>query len=209
MGKKIITKIGVTGSAGSGKSVVCGRLEELGLTVISSDKIAREVVLPGQSAYLDVVKLFGRSIVLPDGLLDRAALRRVISSDRDMGKQLESIVQPAIIAELSRRVSMGTCENPIVVEVPLLFELDMASMFDVTVVVAADENMLVQRVADRDNVSLEDAAGLLFLQMPQSIKVDLADYVIWNKKGMAELVVVVDQFLFENIDIQCLTCLKY
>lgn len=184
-----ILKIGVTGSAGSGKSLVLKCFARLGLEVFDCDRIARDVVEPGQPAYKKVAELFGPGVVGPDRQLDRAAMRRMILKDPGMRKSLEAIVHPEIIREMVRRMETAAYnkEKACAVEVPLLFELDMASHFDLTLVVTADQDQLEDRIAARDGVDREGARQMLALQMGQAEKVKRADHVVENRGCASDL----------------------
>ena len=176
-------KIGVTGSAGSGKSLVCEGFRRIGLITLDCDEIARQVVEPGQAAYDQVVKTFGPKIVAPDRTLDRPALRRMIVATKGNREKLESILHPVIISETIRLMdeAVHLKQKSCAVEVPLLFELGMETLFDVVVVVTASDGALVDRISRRDSVDRKSAQKLLAIQMPQSAKVQKADCVIENR----------------------------
>ena len=176
-------KIGVTGSAGSGKSLVCEGFRRIGLITLDCDEIARQVVEPGRTAYDLVVKAFGAEVVAPDRTLDRPALRRMIVTTKGSREKLESILHPVIISETVRLMeeAVYSKQKSCAVEVPLLFELGMENLFDVVVVVTASDSTLVDRISRRDGVNRESAQKLLAIQMPQSEKVQKADYVIENR----------------------------
>lgn len=186
---KDILKIGVTGSAGSGKSSVCQGFEILGLVTFDCDLIARQVVEPGQKAYEGVVSCFGPDVVKQDKTLDRARLRNIMVNRPDLRRQLEALLHPLIIAQmvLLMETAVYDREPACAVEVPLLFELGMADKFDVTVVVVATQETLVARISKRDKVSTESASKMLALQMAQEKKIKQADYVIENKGNPGEL----------------------
>ncbi len=190
-----VYKIAVTGSAGSGKSLVCRRFSELGLFVVSSDKIARQVVEPGKPAYEKLVKLVGRVYLLEDGNLNRAMLRSLISRNAEMRKKLEAIVQPEIVKELfSRMVSAGEKgERIVVAEVPLLFELRLDYGFDLIITVAAENRVMKNRIAVRDKITVEEAGKFLNLQMPQQTKIENSDKIIWNNGTIEDLFTQVDK----------------
>ncbi|WP_319577626.1 dephospho-CoA kinase [uncultured Desulfobacter sp.] len=179
----MMLKIGVTGSAGSGKSLVCEGFRRIGLVTLDCDEIARQVVEPGQAGYDLVVKAFGSEVVAPDRTLDRPALRRMIVTTKGSREKLESILHPIIISETVRLMedAVHSKQKSCAVEVPLLFELGMENLFDVVVVVTASDSTLVDRISRRDGVNRESAQKLLAIQMPQSEKVQKADYVIENR----------------------------
>jgi dephospho-CoA kinase len=189
-------KIAVTGSAGSGKSSVCRRLRELGLTVIDTDGLAREAVAPGGKAFKNIVQTFGDRVVLPEGGLNRPLLRKIIIDDRDARKRLEKLVHPEVIRLMQCRMTEAerAGEPAAVVEVPLLFESNLAGFFDVTVTVSADQHRLVRRLVDRDDVSEKDAAALLNAQMPDGEKCEKAHIVLKNNGSKRQLEQSVERF---------------
>lgn len=187
-------KIAVTGSAGSGKTSVCNRFKELGVKVISSDILAREVVAEGSPAYNKIVNYFGKKVLTEDGSLNRRMLRRIIINDNSAKEALESFVHPEIIKLMhSQMIKAEKDENHVVlVEVPLLFELGIEGCFDVVIVVIADRKLRVKRLMDRDDVSREDAETLLSHQLPDEDKATRAEFVIKNDGSFAQMIRSVD-----------------
>jgi dephospho-CoA kinase len=185
-----ILKIGVTGSAGSGKSLVCKGFEDLGLVRLDCDLIARQVVEPGQKAYEGVVACFGTDVVKKDKTLDRIRLRNLVINRPDLRKQLEALLHPLIIEEMVFQMENAVYagEPACVVEVPLLFELKMEKKFDLTLAVVADQKTLLGRISKRDSVSMESAEKMLSLQMSQVEKIRRADHVIENRGEPGELI---------------------
>ncbi len=204
--KNKILKIGVTGSAGSGKSLVCKVFNQLGLITLDCDRIARQVVEPGQKAYKKVVSIFGSDVVDKKHGLDRAKLRKIIVSHPDLRKQLEGVLHPIIIEEMELQMQTADYQNEhaCAVEVPLLFELGMEAYFDVIVAVATSEAKLVERICARDNVDFTAAKKMLALQMDQHEKIKRADYVIYNQGKAGDLFSAVSS-LYEKLVKQRLT----
>lgn len=201
-----ILKIAVTGSAGSGKSLVCRRLAQIGVVTLDCDKIARQVVEPGTHGFDKVVELFGRTVIQKQGTLDRAKLRNRIVRDPRMRKRLESILHPQIMKEMLVQMETAVCadKQAVAVEVPLLFETGMDRLFDLTIVVMADDHDLVKRISERDTVTQTDARKMLGLQMSQQEKSQRADHVIINRGTLPELFDSVDD-LFDRIQKEFLT----
>ncbi len=190
-----IFKLAVTGSAGSGKSRVCQRLFSLGWPVFDCDRIAREVVEPGQPAYEKMVSLFGPECVAPDQTLDRAKIRAIIIESLEMRKKMEAIQHPAILDELFNRIEAAFCSGHrmAAAEVPLLFELSMEDRFDYNVTIAVDPSVMVDRIVRRDKVSEASARKMLSIQMDLEEKIRRSDRVLWNNRSEQELMASVDQ----------------
>jgi dephospho-CoA kinase len=193
-------KIAVTGGAGSGKTSVCSRLKALGLEVISADDAAKQAVVPGAAALEKIAGIFGKKILLPDGRLNRKMLRQIITEDDAARKYLENILHHEISNLILEKVVQLEKEGrPIVViEVPLLFELDLQDQYDRVVVVSASRESRIQRLMARDNISRESAENLIELQMPDSKKIEGADFVVRNEGSKADLIKSVD-VLFEKL----------
>ncbi len=199
-------RIAVTGSAGSGKSLVCQRFKAIGLVTLDCDVIARQIVEPGMPGFEKIVELFGQKVVGKQGILDRSKLRNIIVNNSSLRQKMENILHPQIIKEMVFQIENTELrdKNAVVVEVPLLFELGMEKQFDVTIAVAAQDMDLVKRISDRDNVGEKDAQKILDLQMSQQDKMARADYVIFNKGTRSELFDSVDN-LFNKIQKEFLT----
>jgi dephospho-CoA kinase len=197
--RTIVLRVAVTGGAGSGKTSVCNRLNELGIKIISSDATAREAVAPNSTAHKKIVDFFGETVLLSDGTLNRKMLRRMIINDNAARLTLERIVHPEISNLI--REKMAWAENEgcdiVVVEVPLLFELNMQEQFDWIILVSAGHELRVKRLMVRDNISRDEAENLIHVQMPDKDKIGRADFVLSNEDSKARLMEAVD-FLYEK-----------
>ena len=118
--------VGLTGGIGSGKSTVAARLTELGAVVIDSDRLAREVVLPGTAGFADVVAAFGDSVIGADGALDRRALGRLVFDDDAKRRTLEGIIHPRVRERSGVIVAAAPVDSVVVNDVPLLVEAKLA-----------------------------------------------------------------------------------
>ena len=175
--------VGVTGSIACGKSTITSMLEELGAPLIDFDKIAKQIVEPGQPGLDEIVKSFGSGILLENGHLDRKKMSDIIFNDPKKRKKLESITHPGIFKVFFQQVNeiAAKKKDPIIqVEIPLLIELNMQFMFDCIIVVSITKEQQVQRLALRDNISKKQAVNIIGSQLPVSGKINFADYVINN-----------------------------
>jgi dephospho-CoA kinase len=201
-----ILKIAVTGSAGSGKSLVCKRFKEIGLVTLDCDRIARQVVAPGEPGFKDIVQLLGQGVLSGTGELDRPKLRNLIINDPGIRKKVESLLHPRILDQMMLQISNADYSDikAVAVEVPLLFESGMDQFFDLTIAVMAKDQDLVKRISRRDQVKKTDAQKMLDLQMSQKEKAARADHVILNLGTSVELFESVDN-LFQKIQKEFLT----
>jgi dephospho-CoA kinase len=175
--------VGLTGSIATGKSTVSRMFAHLGARVIDADLLAREVVMPGQPAYLKIVEEFGRHVVQEDGSLDRKALGAIVFADPARRKRLEEITHPAIGARQQRILSVldeEAFEGVVIWDAALLFEGGSAAGMDRVVVVFADPDIERRRLMERDGLTEADARARIASQMPIAEKARLAHHVIDN-----------------------------
>ena len=177
--------IGLTGGVGMGKSACADCLGALGLPVVDTDHLARELVLPGTPALREVRAVFGESVVDAAGALRRDVLARLVFTDEARRRTLEAILHPRIReAWLSRAGSWGAagCAAGVVV-IPLLFETEAAGAFAATFCVACTPRSQRERLAAR-GWSPEDAARRIAAQWPVARKLAAADHVVWAEGGL-------------------------
>lgn len=174
--------VGLTGGIASGKSTVSSMLMSLNIPVIDADKISRDVVEPGEDAYEEIRRVFSDDILQEDLTLNRKELGKIIFADEEKRKQLNAIVHPAVRKEmlLQRDTYLNAGEKCVVLDIPLLFEGNLTSLVDKTLVVSVDENIQLDRLMKRDNSTEAEAKRRILSQMPIQEKVKLADAVIDN-----------------------------
>jgi len=176
--------VGLTGGFGSGKSTVARILSELGLDVISADDLAREVCEPGTPGYNEIVEMFGKEVVAEDGSLNRKRLGDTVFAEPALLGQLNSIVHPRVIAregELLKQIEDSDSDAIVVLDVPLLIEVERHHLVDFLVVVNAPTEQRFERLrkefGDLGRAALE---ARMKHQMPLEEKVKLADFVVDN-----------------------------
>lgn len=174
--------IGLTGSIASGKSTVSLMFDDHHIPVVDADKISREVVMPGEKAYEQIVNTFGSDVLREDKSIDRPKLGAIIFADKEKRDQLNGIVHPAVHEEMLKQrdtyIKMGaTC---VVLDIPLLFEGKRTDFVDKTLVVFASEQVQLQRLMSRNNYSETEAKQRIQSQIPVSEKAAMADAVIDN-----------------------------
>lgn len=141
-------RVALTGGIGSGKSLVGEYLEQLGAIVFDSDQLARDVVERGTPGFDAIVKRFGDG-VLTDGQINRAKLAELIFNDKSARADLEGIIHPRV-KELSDRIITNAPEGSVVVnQIPILFETNGASRFDLVITVESENALRFQRLRER------------------------------------------------------------
>jgi dephospho-CoA kinase len=172
-------RVALTGGIASGKTTVANLFAALGVPVIDTDVIAREVVEPGQPALAQVVETFGREVLGSDGRLDRRRLRERIFADPEAKRRLEAILHPAIRAEMERQSRAADGPYQVLV-IPLLTEGKRRDHVDRVLLVDVPEELQVQRVMGRDGVTHEQAQASLSAQATRAERLAMADDILRN-----------------------------
>lgn len=176
----------LTGGIASGKTAVSDRFAALGVPVIDTDVIAREVVAPGTPSLGKVTAVFGREILDASGALDRKKMRGIVFSNPSSKQKLEAILHPAIAASVREKISALASDYCILV-VPLLVESGSYQWADRVLVVDVSEETQVQRVMARDGSTREQAEAILESQASRAERLAIADDVIENSGDFSAL----------------------
>ena len=189
-------RIGLTGGIAAGKSVVAGRLKELGAVVIDHDTLAREAVRPGSVGLDQVVEAFGEGVLAPDGSLDRPALGRIVFADAQALARLSAIVHPIVrrlAAEREAKAAAAKAGTVVVHDIPLLIETGQAGLFHLVVVVHTPAEVRIARLVAERGVSRAEAERRVASQTSDAERLDVADVVLDGTGSVDELRAQVDQ----------------
>lgn len=156
---------------------------ELGVPVIDTDVIAREIVKPGAAALREIRARFGDEFIDAAGNLDRAAMRRLIFADDSARLGLEAILHPRIGAETRRQADAAGGPYQIIV-VPLLAGSPLLQFVDRVLVVDCDEDTQIKRLLARDAETIDQARSILAAQASREQRLDLADDVVDNDRDI-------------------------
>jgi dephospho-CoA kinase len=177
----------LTGGIATGKSYCAGKFASLGVPVIDADRLSRDALAPGTAGLAAVVARFGPSILRSDGALDRAALARIVFSDRLARADLEAIVHPDVYRRIREwAVNLPPHARVAVADIPLLFETGHEHDFDRVIVCACEPGEQIRRLIARDRLTDGEARARLAAQWPIEDKVIRGDYVIRTDWGYAE-----------------------
>jgi dephospho-CoA kinase len=181
--KKII--LGLTGSFGSGKSSVAAILKSYGAKIIDADKISHGLIKPGGKIYKKIINTFGPGILGKDKRIDRAKLAKVVFNDKELLKSLNTIMHPEIIRIIKEKLKI-TASRVIVLDAPLLIESGLTKLVDKTVVVKINKKQQLGRIQKKYSLSKKDIIKRIRLQLPLSMKIRLADFIIDNSNTIEE-----------------------
>ena len=183
-------KVALTGGIASGKTLVSDLLEIYGCHIVDLDVIAREVVLPGTEGLKELIEIFGESILLTDGTLNRKHLRDELYKKGRNRAIIEQILHPKILQKM--KTSMDEYqEGVIVIVIPLLVEKNLWEPFDRAIVVDCEIETQLSRLMSRENVGKEKAEVMLMTQASREQRLQLNDYlptdVIENNSQISDL----------------------
>jgi len=175
--------IGLTGGLASGKSTAANLFRQLGAEVICCDRLAHEALKKGTSAYQQIKRVYGPTVLKPNGQVDRKKLAKAVFGSRKKVQQLEKWVHPYVWAQVNRH-SRHSKKKIVVVDVPLLFETRSEKKFDQIVVVAASQKKQLERL-EKKGWSKKEATQRMRHQMPLAKKIKKADIVLRNTTRQA------------------------
>jgi dephospho-CoA kinase len=179
-------RIGLTGGIASGKSTVANLFAALGVPIVDTDLLAREVVAPGSALLRQITDHFSMQVLSGDGTLDRQQLRKRIFEDVEQRKWLEALLHPAIRELTDARCAAATGPY-VIVAIPLLVETAGDLRFDRVLVVDCDPDLQLARLMARDGTRREDALRMLAAQAPRAARLAVADDVIHNDGDLGAL----------------------
>lgn len=179
-------RVGLTGGIASGKTTVANLFAALGVPIVDSDVLAREVLEPGGPLLDEVVAHFGADVRQADGTLDRRALRARVFADPAERRWLEERTHPAIRALTDARCAAA--RGPyVMVAIPLLVETGGADRFDRVLVVDVDPAIQLARLQARDGSTRAEAERILAAQATRAARLAVANDVIRNDGDLAAL----------------------
>ncbi len=178
--------VGITGGIGSGKSAVTAKLEQLGIDIIDTDIVAREVVEPGTKALKDIQSYFGDRVLSSDGALDRAALREIVFSEPEKRKWLEALLHPIIRNETIKQLNNASSPYAVLAS-PLLLETDQHELTQHIVLIDVSVETQIERTIARDNNNRKQVEAIIAAQMSRTEKQRKSDIIITNDEDLSAL----------------------
>jgi len=190
--------IALTGGIASGKSTVSARLAEHGAVIVDADRLAREVVEPGQPALAQIVAEWGEGMLLADGTVNRPALGALVFGDKTALLRLNGITHPAVWARAKQLFAEAEAANPaaiVVYDVPLLVEAsgDRPLRFDRVVVVNTSRDERIRRLITDRGMTEAEAKARIGAQASDDQRLAVADVVLDNGGSKEDLRAAVDE----------------
>lgn len=181
-------RVGLTGGIASGKTTVAAMFRARGAIILEADRIAHRLMAPGQPAYDEIVRAFGKEILSADGTIDRKRLGAIVFADAARREQLDRTVHPRVIDEQEKELARIAAEAPgavAIVEAALLIEAGYQKQLDNLVVTWCRPEQQLERLQAK-GLSRADAERRIAAQLPAEEKRRLADYVIDCSGSLAE-----------------------
>ena len=182
--------IGVTGGIGAGKSMVSRILVDLGAKVVDADKIARDIVKPGEPALMELVNEFGKEILTGQGELDRQKLSQMVFGDNQKLEKLNKITHKYIVERIINLVEKEKRDKRfdiIVLDVPIPVKKGFLDIADEIWVVTADKETRIERIIKRSGFTREEAEKRIASLPGGEEYLEIADEVIENNSSLEEL----------------------
>lgn len=181
---------GLTGGIASGKSTVHEMLEELGAHVLDADAIYHGLIAPRDAQPSSLTAAIGKrfpSVVGQGGVLDRAALGKIVFNDDGQRRQLNALAHPAIADAFQKQVDALAAQGVemVIYDVPLLYENHLEKKMDGVIVVWVPRDVQIARLMERNSMTEEEASARIKSQMSLDQKAKKADWVIDNSNRLA------------------------
>ncbi|MDR7122631.1 dephospho-CoA kinase [Rheinheimera soli] len=184
--------VGLTGGIGSGKTTVANLFHDLGVQSVDADLVARDVVMPGETALVAITEHFGHGILQQDGQLDRAALRARIFADETKKQWLNQLLHPLIRQRLLQQLADCTSGYALLIA-PLLLENKLQTYTDRVLVVDVPPELQLSRTIQRDGVPAEQVQNILNSQLSRPERLQGADDVLLNTVPLSQLQAQIQQ----------------
>lgn len=179
--------LGITGTIASGKTVFTQALGKLGFEVLNADKIVADLCKKGNEGYKGLLKLKIPGLTDKKGELKKEVLRELVFNDSRIRKRVENVLHPLATKVIEKRFSDLKKGAKLAVEIPLLYEANMAGLFDYTIVVYRDEKKVLDSVSKKYGIDQKKAKNLLGIQMSCGEKILLADILVINNGTVEDL----------------------
>jgi dephospho-CoA kinase len=179
--------VGLTGGIASGKTTISNLFANLGVPVVDTDIISRNLLEPGELAFDQVCAHFGPGILSADGKIDRARLREIVFNNRDEKSWLETMLHPLIYQRSHDAIVTKAGADYVLVVVPLLFETNFQSLVDRILVVDCPSAQQIERLVKRDHIKESLARKMLSQQLENAERVARAHDIIGNRANDTDL----------------------
>ncbi|MEO8206620.1 MAG: dephospho-CoA kinase [Chthoniobacterales bacterium] len=194
--------LGITGVICSGKTQFSTLLKTItGAAYFNADDCVDEL-LRDSNVLAEIIESFGKSILDNAGEFDRTLLRKLVFTDDSKRKLLESILHPKVWAAYGKlhKSNSSSAASILLADIPLIYETQSQIRFDAVAVVASSAEVQIRRLVEKRDIPADLARKIILSQLPQTQKILLADYVVWND-GSLEALKMQTEIFAENLSL--------
>jgi dephospho-CoA kinase len=179
--------IGITGNAGGGKSAAVSYFQSRGIGTISADRINTELLQQCEFLPSAIEKVLQTSVTHTDGSLDKSRLRDITFSSKQHRQQLEELLHPVIMENISIQLALLPENQYCIIEIPLLFEAHLESRVDRVILITASLQTLLARLCRRKDIKPDIAESILDNQLQDNEKFSATDDIVLNTQDLDAL----------------------
>ena len=180
--------IGITGSSGAGKSIICNILQnEYKVKIINADEIAKELSKSESNYIKDIINKFGKEIVDENGELKRKELAKIIYSNTDKREDLNNCTFKYIKKEIEKQINATEKDLAIIIDAPLLFESKLNEICNKVIGIISKKDLQIERIIKRDNISFDEAKSRLNAQKDNKFYIENCDRIIENNNDILHI----------------------
>ena len=173
--------LGITGGIGSGKTMVCNIFSTLGIHIYDADERAKSIMISDDQVIDAIKSIFGGSIYLENGELDRVNLANQVFKNKQLLDSLNNIVHPAVAEDFEKWVEIHEKNTYLVKEAALLVESGSYKSLDYLLTVIASIETRIKRVLIRDpHRNREDVEDIISKQLRDKEKISKSQFVVIN-----------------------------
>ncbi len=177
--------LGITGNIGSGKSTIAEMFKSKDSLLIDADILAHQLFFKGSSVYKKIIATFGKKVLKAGSLIDRKTLGKIVFSNKNALIKLNSIVHPAVIKEIKRRIK-DTRKKVIILDAPLIIEAGLKNIVDKLIAIKAKKSQQILRSQKKSGLSRQDIIKRMKFQISPDEKSRFADFIIDNSGSIVK-----------------------
>ena len=163
---------------------------DLNTYIIDADEVVKEMSMPGEAYFKEIVKEFGQDILLENGEINKSKLANIIFTNSEKRENLNSITFKYVVEEISKRANSNK-NKTVIIDAPLLIESKLDELCDIVISVVADEDVKMKRICLRDNIDEDTAKKRIEAQPKDDFYIKNSNYVIVNN-GDCDLKEILD-----------------
>ncbi len=171
-------QVGITGGIGSGKTTVCLLFQTLGIPIYDADAAAKRLMTKDPELKKQITVMFGEEAYV-DAELNRVLISKLVFGNKHLLDQLNNLVHPAVAQDTEKWI-IGQKAPYVIKEAALLIESGSYNKLDKLIVISAPEELRIQRVMDRNQITRAEVQARIQNQLPEAKKLEMADYIILN-----------------------------